>query len=1443
MALCGLLVPCLASATTVLLLAADDAPAVDDVESELLATGNFVTVDIGKRALTTTPLLSELTPWEAVLVWNEDPWDDLDGLGDVLNDYLNAGGAVVLAAHALEVAGQPGGAFAAGAGSPLLPAGTGAVAGDIDLGVADLSHPLYAGVTAVSFPDDGQGTPVLASGAELLGVDTAGNNVVAAWCDRSVVAINLFPPSIFGSVPDAALLLGNAILMTSLDAPPVADAGGPYAVDEGASVGVDAGASDDGQLPPVTYSWDVDGDGVFGDLTGVTATLDASLLDGPASQTITVRATDSCGRTSDAAATVTVANLDPAVGAVTNTGPVVEGSAVTLTATASDVPGDSLAYAWVLDDGNTASGASVSHTYVEDGVYVATVTVTDGDGGSATGSTTVTVTNGAPAIASVTNDGPAGEGSAVTFGVSASDPGGASDPLTYAWDFGDGATGSGPSPSHPYGEQGTYTATVTVSDDEGASAQGTTTVTVTNVAPTITLVSNDGPADEASVVTFAVASTDPGSADPPTYAWSFGDGASGTGAAPTHTYADDGTYIASVTVSDGDGGTDTATTTVTVTNVAPVIGAIGQDGPQPETLPVSFSVSATDVAGAADPITYAWDFGDGATATGSTATHAYADDGTYTVTATATDDGGASASTTAAVTITNTAPAIEALVGDTAGAPGQTLSFAVTSSDPAGAADPRTYAWSFGDGGTATGTPATHDWATPGTYLVEVTADDGDGGTATGSLNVVITNPGPTLTLGAAPSGILEGATATLTATAVDVLGGTVQLSWDWGDGSAASSGQNLVSASHAWPDDGPYTVTVTATDGFGDTATQTLSVPVANVAPSISTSPPTTGLEGAQYAVSLARTDPGGASDPPSWYLTLGPAGSSITGSVVTWTPTYPQAEAGAHAFTVVVDDGDGGTDTLSWTVDPDWADADNDGLPDTWEAANGLDPTVDDAAGDPDGDGLDNAAEYAGGTDPQGTNAPGLAVPTDPIDGDSVFTTTPTLSWDDATDPDGDTVTHAVEVYADEQLTSLLDSTSGLPTSAGTSTWTVTAALPEDALSWWRVRASDGTGEGPWSQAAPFFVDATNSPPTQPSQMAPLAETVTVLMPTFVTGPVADAEDDAIEVLVRITDDTGALFDTLTATEQSDGTWEAASATPLDEDREWSWTAEAVDARGATLGPSGAITFVVDVTNTAPTAPIFVSPEDGDVVGAAPDLEVTLGADPDGDGDPLVLRLQADVEEDFIGADQQEVGPTSGDPGETLTLQLPEDLPENRFVWLRARTEDDRGGASDWVAVQVFVDALPEPPTVISIVAPTAEEQVESTGLVVRWTPATDPEDGGLTYTVEVTAEGANTPLWTQSGLETVDGEGSVEVPEELDARAWLVRARATDDTGLDGPWSPSIRFTVLPVAGSPFDLGPGDGTGCSCAARVDGRGGSLVGLLMLLVAGGLRRRRDRA
>ena len=264
--------------------------------------------------------------------------------------------------------------------------------------------------------------------------------------------------------------------------------------------------------------------------------------------------------------------------------------------------------------------------------------------------------------------------------------GGSSDPdgdgLTYAWDFGDGATGTGVAPIHAYTTLGTFSVTLTVNDGHADSAPTTASVTIANRAPAANA---GGPYN--GVRNMAIAFDGNGSSDPDadalTYAWDFGDGSTGTGAAPTHAYATVGSFTATLVVNDGHAGSAPATpASVTIINQAPAANAGG-----PYTGVRNTAITFTG-NGSSDPdsdtLTYAWDFGDGSTGTGVAPTHAYATVGSFTVTLIVNDGYVDSALTTSSVTIANQAPAANA-GGPYTGVRNQAITFnGAGSSDPDG---------------------------------------------------------------------------------------------------------------------------------------------------------------------------------------------------------------------------------------------------------------------------------------------------------------------------------------------------------------------------------------------------------------------------------------------------------------------------------------------------------------------------------------------------------------------------------------------------------------------------------------------------------------------------------------------------------------------------------------------------------------------------------------
>ena len=181
----------------------------------------------------------------------------------------------------------------------------------------------------------------------------------------------------------------------------------------------------------------------------------------------------------------------------------------------------------------------------------------------------------------------ADEGSTVSFdGSASSDPDG--DAVTFAWDFGDGDTGTGATPSHAYGDNGAYTISLTVDDGNSGRHVATTTAIISNVAPSVgALVVPTNPlalVSGGTVSMITVPYSDPGTSDTHTGALACADGsagavtASGGIATGSCTFTAAGVYTVAMTVTDDDGGTDTETAAAYIVIYDPSAGFVTGGG-------------------------------------------------------------------------------------------------------------------------------------------------------------------------------------------------------------------------------------------------------------------------------------------------------------------------------------------------------------------------------------------------------------------------------------------------------------------------------------------------------------------------------------------------------------------------------------------------------------------------------------------------------------------------------------------------------------------------------------------------------------------------------------------------------------------------------------------------------------------------------------------------
>ena len=766
--------------------------------------------------------------------------------------------------------------------------------------------------------------------------------------------------------PDTIAIAVQEAITTSVLAP-FPEAGGPYEGSLGSPILFDAFGSYDPDGEIVLYEWDWDSDGVYDD-SSVDPTAE-HVWTAPFEGTIRMRVTDDEGLTAFDTALV-VAGPGPVVAAGEDQ-LATEGANVELSAAfEDDLPagpytatinwGDGTESHGLVDEVDGVGAVAAEHTYADDGVYTATLTVTASDSRVGSDVLTITVENVEPDLW-VRGRREFNEGEEFTvedIGLF-SDPGfGDTETFSGIIDWGDGmpsdlsagmiviegglgrltrGTFDG---SHTYVDEGTdgtgtgrfYVHLRVKDDDEGYSdRQGgysdrhdgfsdwhEMTVVVNNLPPSnlvLDILNSGDMAFEGEVATLMGTFVDPGILDEHTITVDWGDGTSSTfppGTAPglvpgereftlTHTYRDDG---------PNPGGTN----------------------PPSEMFDYAITVGIDD--------------GDG---------------------------GSISSSTT--VTVKNVDPTLSP-PGPQSADEGELLNLVVGAFTDAGELDVHTAQIDWGDGSTpdagivdqnAHTIAGSHVYSDDGVYGVEVTVIDDDGGQAMQTFQVTIGNVNPTLVDSVVDRTLDEGDLLSIGPVTFNDLGtrDTHTVTIDWGDGhvdedmpvsetpfgppGSVNGMTGTFSAAHYYADNRnggvPYTVTVTLKDDDGGQDQLTFQAAVLNVDPVLTTpsgafmvdeglelsiidigmfsdpgfdnpSDPFHQPDGSRETFSY-RIDWGDGTDPVTRSVpTLDVAGSPGVATQGSFDASHIYADDGTYTVTVSVFDDDGGDDTKSFEI-----------------------------------------------------------------------------------------------------------------------------------------------------------------------------------------------------------------------------------------------------------------------------------------------------------------------------------------------------------------------------------------------------------------------------------------------------------------------------------------------------------------------------------------------
>ncbi|NJN95754.1 MAG: PKD domain-containing protein [Anaerolineales bacterium] len=684
-------------------------------------------------------------------------------------------------------------------------------------------------------------------------------------------------------------------------------------VGEGSPLALTVTATDAGN-DPLIFAVDWDNDGAF-DEAGPNNTA-SNIWNNQGDYTVRIRVDDGDGGEAFATTQVSAFN-EPPVAVASADSEVLEGSVASFDASDSSDPGaDVLTYAWDFGDGQNGSGESASHVYDDNGVYSATLTVTDDSGAFSSAGVAVTVLNVIPTV-EAGPDVMVDEGTSVPVAYNgiATDPG-AGDTLIYTWDFGDGSTVQGPAGTYSFAAldgPSERMVGLQVTDDDGGTASDSFKLTVRNLSPQ-NVEGGSYTCDENDVIQLTATANDvPADLPGLEYAWDLDNNPDyeASGRQVSYTCTRQGNQIIRLRVRDKDynnneddahDGESFGTAQVEVRNVPPIAVAAAAPLTTTVTVPIVFDAAGSrDPSPGPDTLTYRWNFGDGivTTTTNITVTHNYTDDGSYTVSLRVFDANNAFDDTTLTIWITNQAPAptIDSVTPPTDNE-NSPITFRGEANDPDDTSG-LTYFWDFGDGNNTSGTDldqVQYTYPEPGPYQVSLTVTDDNGASASSNpAAVTINNLAPTAVVNG-PGQVDEGGTVTFDGNgSSDPGGGQLDYAWDldndgqFDDGTAATANFNPAEPGTN------LTVRLQVSDNQDLTDVETIQINVNNLPPIADAAPDTQTISegGAATFNSSGSNDPGGGSLTYEWDFNYDGSNFNVNSTDPNPSTTYPNGPA----------------------------------------------------------------------------------------------------------------------------------------------------------------------------------------------------------------------------------------------------------------------------------------------------------------------------------------------------------------------------------------------------------------------------------------------------------------------------------------------------------------------------------------------------------------------
>ena len=414
-------------------------------------------------------------------------------------------------------------------------------------------------------------------------------------------------------------------------------------------------------------------------------------------------------------------------------------------------------------------------------------------------------------------------------------------------------------------------------------------------------------------------------------------------------------------------------------------------------------------------------------------------------------------------------------------------------------------------------------------------------------------------------------------------------------------------------------------------------------------------------------------------------------------------------------------------------------------------------------------------------------------PDSGADVSSLTPTLTWNNSKDKEGDAITYDVLVYSDAALTNLVVQGSGLPEHiSGSTSWLVTTPLNNRTTYYWKVLAKDSLNAQTASLARPFIINTGNTQPTTPEIISPENDGQSnQLVTELKVKNSLDADHDSISYVFEI--DEISTFDSpakassgvIPAGVTETTSWTTATLT---ENQHYWWRVKAQDGLAESAWVVGK--FLVNVENDPPAPPTIKNPGNGAWSSVLqPTLEVNPVLDPEG----KEVRYQFEVYKDANLSIKVAEGLSTN-----TAFTIPVALIDKTTYWWRVRALDQLDLASDWAATSVLYVSTgtnQEPSIAVSTPAtPVMAKTVRTPSgarkqMTINWEGITPNSDSTVALYYSSTQTGLTGTLIT-SGLSQAAGIQTGSYTWDVTnkpAGTYFIYATITDARGVGSAYAP--------------------------------------------------------